>query len=325
MVEGLIGYVRDAFGWTGDIAVSPGPRGALGQIWRLEVGSARYALKEIFSEPPSEALIAAELAFARSAASAGVRLPASHPARDGCYLLTAPSGTWLRLYDWVDLTPVAPTAHTTPGELGALLARLHRGALASSTEPGGQPPDAWYDTVPAEHEWTVVAASGAAWAGHLAERLADLPALSAAIAPANPADLVICHRDLHPDNVRADPDGALVVVDWDNLGPAVPGRELARALFDWFCEGPTIELDAMLTMVRAYRAEGGPGRVTGPADFTMLLAGRLNFLLRQTRIAIDPRAEARHREWAELEIDEGLRILPTPRQLADVLTLIRDA
>ena len=30
----------------------------------------------------------------------------------------------------------------------------------------------------------------------------------------------MCHRDLHPDNVFADPDGDLVVVDWDNLGPA---------------------------------------------------------------------------------------------------------
>ena len=68
--------------------VSAGPRGALGQIWRLDVGPARYALKEIFAEPPSEALIEAELAFARRAAEAGVRLPASHPDRDGRHLLT---------------------------------------------------------------------------------------------------------------------------------------------------------------------------------------------------------------------------------------------
>jgi hypothetical protein len=55
----------------------------------------------------------------------------------------------------------------------------------------------------------------------------------------------------------------------------------------------------------------------------MLLACRLNFLLVQAGVAIDPRAERRHREWAEREIDEALRILPTPRQLADVLELTR--
>ena len=67
--------------------------------------------------------------------------------------------------------------------------------------------------------------------------------------------------------------------------------------------------------------EGGPGRITEPADFSMLLACRLNFLLVQARVALDPRAEPRHREWAEREIDEALTILPTPRQLADVLAV----
>ena len=72
-----------------------------------------------------------------------------------------------------------------------------------------------------------------------------LPELCAAVAPADPAGLIVCHRDLHPENVLADAAGALVVVDWDNLGPAAPGRELARALFDWFCDGPTTDLDAV--------------------------------------------------------------------------------
>ena len=79
----------------------------------------------------------------------------------------------------------------------------------------------------------------------------------------------------------------------------------------------------MRAMYEAYVREGGPGRITEPADFTMLLATRLNFLLLQTRIALDPRAEQRHRDWAEREIDEALHILPTPRQLADVLELTR--
>jgi Ser/Thr protein kinase RdoA (MazF antagonist) len=330
VVEELVAYVREAFGWEEDVTVSPGPRGALGQIWRLDVGPARYALKEIFAEPPSEALIEAELAFARLAAEAGVRLPASHPDREGRHLLAPPGGSWLRLYDWLDLRPIELTARATPGELGALLARLHRCAPAATVEPGGGPPDPWYDRVPAAHEWaeasagwTEASASGVVWAARLADLLTRLPELCAAVGPADPAGLIVCHRDLHPENVLADPTGALVVVDWDNLGPAEPGRELARALFDWFCDNSIADLDAMRGMYEAYVREGGPGRITDPADFSMLLASRLNFLRVQARVALDPRAEPRHREWAEREIDEGLRILPTPRQLADVLELTR--
>jgi len=231
----------------------------------------------------------------------------------------------VRLYDWVDLRPVELMARATPPELGALLARLHRCSTAAAVEPGGGPPDPWYDHVPAVHEWAQAAGSGAVWATRLTDRLSTLPELCAAVAPADAAGLIVCHRDLHPENVLADPAGSLVVVDWDNLGPAAPGRELARALFDWFCDGPTANLSAVRAMYEAYLREGGPGRITGAADFSMLVASRLNFLLLQAGIAIDPRAEPRHREWAEREIDEALRILPTPRQLADVLELTRAA
>lgn len=313
----FVAHVREAFEWDQDVVVSAGSRGALGQIWRLDVGSARYALKEIFAESPSEALIEAELAFTRRAAEAGVRLPASHPDREGRYLLSAPGGTWLRLYDWVDLQPIDLTAQGTPRELGTLFARLHRCAPEAAVEP----PEPWYDSVPAVREWEQAATSGAVWAERLADRLTTLPELCAAVVPVDPAGLIVCHRDLHPENVLADPSGALVVVDWDNLGPASPGRELAQALFDWFCDGPTFDLEAMWGMYEAYVREGGPGRITDPADFSMLIASRLNFLLLQANIAIDPQTERRHRDWAEREIDEALRILPTPQQLADVLEL----
>jgi len=321
IAEEVLADLSDAFGWGPGVVVSAGPRGALGQMWRVETGAAPYALKEIFAEPPSEATIAVELAFTRRATEAGVRLPGSHPDRTGRHLHTAPGGQWFRLYDWVDLRPIDLTAPTTPAQLGELFARLHRCAPNSRLEPAGQPPDRWYDRAPATSQWAEVSAASTVWAARLADRLATLPDLAAVVAPVDPDALVLCHRDLHPDNVLAGPAGA-VVVDWDNLGPAEPAREIAQALFDWFSDGDT-DGDAMGEMYRTYVLHGGPGRVTEPADFSMLIAVRLNFLRLQTGIAIDPRAKPRDREWAEREIDESLRILPTPRQLADVLELTR--
>ncbi|MDI1461540.1 aminoglycoside phosphotransferase family protein [Catellatospora sp. KI3] len=317
MVADLVEQLRDVFGWVGPVDVAAGPRGALGQIWQVRVGADRYALKEVLGPPPPPARIAGELAFA---ATTGVRVPRSHPARDGRYAVPAPNGAHLRLYDWIDL---APATGSTPADLGVLLAGLHRTAPPLTTELDGSPPSSWYDQPPAAHRWPDAAASGAPWADRLAERLRELPELCAAIGPADPARLVLCHRDLHPENVLADPDGTLVVLDWDNLGPADPSRELARIMFDWYHEG-TSDLVAMGELYRAYLAGGGPGRVTGPADCSMLLAGHLNFLLKQARVALDPAAEPRHRAWAEREIDESLRLLPDPGQLSAALAYLRD-
>ena len=324
-IEELVAHARTSFGWTGDIEAAAGPRGALGQIWRVEIGSARYALKQIFDEPPTEASIRVELDLATRAAEAGVCTPASHPDRDGRYLLTGPGGTWLRCYDWVDLQPVALNAPGAARRLGALLAQLHRCAPAASAEPnGGGPPDPWYDHVPPLHDWAEVAASDTSWSARLNNRLTMLPQSCSAVVPADPARLIVCHRDLHPENVFVDPDGALVVVDWDDLGPAEPGQELARALFDWWCNEVTTDIEAVHAMTESYLSEGGPGRITEPADFSMLLASRLNFLLSQARLALDPQTERAHQEWAEHEIDVGLHLMPTPRQLADVLAVTRD-
>jgi hypothetical protein len=51
----------------------------------------------------------------------------------------------------------------------------------------------------------------------------------------------------------------------------------------------------------------------------MMIASHLNFLHLQVRVALDPAALRRDRIWAELEIDESLRTLPTPALITPVL------
>ncbi len=325
MRDDLVSLLCGSFGWSGKVIVSPGPRGALGQIWLVEAESLRFAVKEIFAEPPSEESIRAELEFARRAGCCGVRVPQSHPDRRGRYLVTAPDGRWLRCFDWVDLHPVAVRDPATPRRMGALLACLHRRAPATAVEPyDGGPPEPWYDHAPTSAEWLALSVSGPIWVQRLCEQVDALQPVCAEVRPADPACLVTCHRDLHPKNVFDDDDGRFVLVDCEDLGPAEPGRELARAVFDWCCNSESADLDAARSMIQGYLTNGGPGRVSELSDFSMLLASRLNFVLAQARLALDTDAEPRHRQWARYEVDVMRHIMPTMRQLTDVLAVARD-
>lgn len=319
----IIAHAATAFGWGEAVTVTAGPRGALGQIWRVDVGRAHFALKEIFDEVPTEDVVRRELEFTGRASEFGVTMPALIPDVGGNYVVRTPTGDWLRCYEWVDLRAV-PATPELPQRLGTLLASLHRCAPVTAVEPdGGGPVDPWYTHPPEPGEWSVTATSAEAWAADLRAQLPAIADLTTCIRQPDPARQILCHRDLHPENVFVDGAGQLVVVDWGDFGPAVPGQELARVLFDWFCSRDGTDLDAIRTMVGAYRDHGGPGRITELADFSMLLACRLNFLLAQVRIATDESSEQRHREWAECEITVGLHLLPTQRQLDDVLACAR--
>jgi Ser/Thr protein kinase RdoA (MazF antagonist) len=317
----IVDLLRDAFGWR-DVVLTPAARGALGRVWQVTADGGRFALKEMFFESPSDAMVEAEVMLVRRAAAEGVRSAESWPDREGRYVFPGPDARFLRVYEWVDLRPVDRADPTTPQRVGELLARLHRCAPAVAVEPDGDPPIRWYDRPPDRSAFTAALASGAGWVPRLAERVAELPRLTPIVTPVDPARLRLCHRDLHPGNVLADEADALVVVDWDDIGPADPARELAGALFDWWCD-PTVDAGAMRAMYEAYRAAGGPARITDLADFSMLVASRLNFLQKQLNIAIDQHALEEHRVWAESEVDEALRILPTLGQLREVLALTR--
>jgi Ser/Thr protein kinase RdoA (MazF antagonist) len=331
----VLSYVRAVFGLdpAASATLTLADRGALGRVFRLELGSQRYAVKELFEpDPPSPPLLAAELAFTALAGSVGVIIPASHPTTDGRYVAPAPGGPgWLRLYDWLDGRPPEPSAPGLPERLGTLLGRLHLCAPAADREPDGSAPDPWYDVPPAENSWLPLVhaarAASADWAAELVARLPLVRELTGLAAPADPTAMILCHRDLHPGNVRVtDVDGSpgqLAVIDWDNLGPADPGSELVRVLLDWFFDHDVLDASAVRATLAAYRATGAPGRISA-ATFGFVIASRLNFLHRQVGVALDDMTEAVHRDWAVQEIEEALRILPTPTVLAELVRLDSD-
>src|SRR5579871_1038012 len=86
--------VCEAFGLTGvgGASASAASRGAAGQVWRLELGADRYAVKELFAGFDEES-VRAEVAFTGHLLAAGIRLPVSVPAATGRYVAPVAGGT----------------------------------------------------------------------------------------------------------------------------------------------------------------------------------------------------------------------------------------
>jgi Ser/Thr protein kinase RdoA (MazF antagonist) len=291
----------------------PVARGELGRIWRLPAARGAVAVKDLFF-PPTEAEAAADVAFQRRAAAAGVLLPAPRLAADGRVLARLPSGTTVRAYEWLDLSP---TGERPVEEVGALLATLHR--LAG---PGGGRRHPWYVEPLGAPAWTALLTdlrrAAAPFAEDVGALLPELVALEALLPTPRAGDERRCHLDLDDSNLARDGRGRLVVLDWENSGPCSPRGELAMVAAEY---GPA----AAVRLVRAYRAGGGPATVAEPADFAVAAAVQGHLVETYARRWLrsgDP-AGAEDRDRSEWRLEQFAAQPLTRARVEEVLAAVR--
>jgi len=258
-------------------------RGEQGQIWRLETSRGSWAVKELLF-PVEEQQAARDVEFQLAAKSAGIPLPLPRRARDGQVVLPADRAACaraIRVYQWADLVP---DQVVTAAEVGAVTARLHQ--LEQDAESG--PVEAWFSEPLGEPAWVALLDDardrGAPWAAALARWLPELITLDGAVGPPDPARTRTCHRDLNIENIRCSADSGVVVLDWENCGPAEPACELATIICDLAAD---LSPDAARDGYAAYLTAGGPARLSSLADFAMAAAAQGHLLQFYSRRALD--------------------------------------
>jgi Ser/Thr protein kinase RdoA (MazF antagonist) len=251
-------------GSWGRLSEGPVASGRLGSIWRLDAERGSWAVKQVGDVSQAElSEILQGAAFQDAARAAGVPTPDVRRTRTGD-LIADVGGVHVRIHAWVDLEP--PDTGLDPLELGRLLAGLHRVPFAGTVGL-----DPWYTEPVGATRWAELMASlrerKAPFADELAALIPEIVELERLLGTA-PKALRTCHRDLWADNVRRTSGGGLCVFDFDNAGLADPSQELALALVEY----ATIDPSRAPTIRAAYTGAGGPGRVTGPADFALPIA-----------------------------------------------------
>jgi Ser/Thr protein kinase RdoA (MazF antagonist) len=262
----------------GDGILSPEPvaYGRVGEIWRLDATSGSWAVKTERNEVSEEGL-APSVRFHEGAVAAGICVPRIRRTRDG-WVVADVANRQIRVLEWVDMAAADP--RIDPVAVGRVMADLHQlpeARWSAATDPADDV-DPWFRAPIGGSAWDDLLAelgpAGAPFAPALAAHRDEMVALEGLLAA--PRELRWCHRDLFSDNVRAIPEGGIVVFDFDNSGPCDPAWEVAFVLVEYATtEGvgdAGVDVARAQALCDAYRERGGPARLRDEADFTMIVA-----------------------------------------------------
>jgi hypothetical protein len=300
MVAASVDDICEMFG----LGVPTGPmafvaRGELGRVSRLATTKGHWAIKEIEHFVPTVDEADANADLQETMLAAGVDLPRPRRTVGGHALFEN-----VRVYEWRELAPVTVADRGLDERVADLLALVHLHAPATE-----QAPDPWYCDGPSRSAWSalVAEASGVWWAtavARLVPELVDLP--SALHSPAR-----ICHLDVCPENVFVS-DGAVIVIDWENAGPAATVQDLGSSLWD-FCQG---EIGRTRAFVGHYRRHGGVLEELDHSVFAMARIVYANLVDFHCRRTFDPAATAEARERAHRALRD-LLARPLTRRVVD--------
>ncbi len=241
----------------------PAARGEQGLIWRLDTSAGSYAVKVLVMRR-TEDEVARSVAFQERAASQAVSYDVAPTLRtvDG-RVLSVVADRQIQVSGWLEMSAADPGLD--PRLVGQMLAELHS---AGDARPDAVDP--WYVEEVGERRWHEYIEVLTSKAREVATRLEivvpDLIALEGLLTP--PGDVRTCHRDLWADNVRMTTSGRLCVFDWDNCGPADVNHELAMLLWEYGLD----DAGRIRLLYDTYVDAGGPGRIHGPGDLTMVIA-----------------------------------------------------
>nr|WP_279672241.1 phosphotransferase [Flexivirga meconopsidis] len=156
-------------------------------------------------------------------------------------------------------------------------------------------------------DWPALAdrasATDAVWATELHRRTQDFAELAAWSSAAPVGALIVSHNDLTVGNVL-DTGSGRVLIDWDNVGPQDPARELGVQLFDRL-----EHIELTVNLLAGYRAAGGV-EIDWKADlFASAVNIRLNLLAELVHWLLDPAAAAHH-DFASTRVASLLHTTP---------------
>jgi Ser/Thr protein kinase RdoA (MazF antagonist) len=279
-------------------------RGELGRVSRVVTTTGEWAVKEIDSFLPSVDEADANVELQESMLASGVNLPRPRRTVDGHGLYGN-----VRVYEWLDMTPIALGVREVEKRVAAALARVHVHAPLTDRSP-----DPWYCRSMIRVEWDVLLEQGARmwWATVIAGLVHELVDLER---PQHfPAR--VCHLDVCPENVFL-ANGQLTIIDWENAGPAATLQDLGSTLWD-FCRG---DIERTRAFVDHYRRHGGPIEHFGERVFDMARVVQANLVAHHCRRTLDPGAISQTRRRAE----EALRAClaqPLTSQVIDRLIAV---